>query len=215
LEGPKICGNRKRSAWPSWLACAVGLWLILARMNRHEAKPKRQQWASRSPEKLSVAEQQFCLLVARGVTPADALDGIILGPSGERTIPYGLWPNTHAMASKWMKKPKINDEIARLWRIEAKASAERIAGSSRCRSFQRVDLERSPQSLLALFLLRVPQRFSIPRLVSICLVYQTRTPHNMANMRGCPPLTTPCWFRLGNASGCYESKRDGLLLKGL
>jgi hypothetical protein len=62
-----------------------------------------QKWASRSPEKLSQAEQQFCLLVARGVKPADALDGIVR----ERGV------NTHAMAAKWMKKAKIEREVAR------------------------------------------------------------------------------------------------------
>ena len=49
-----------------------------ATWGRWKPKPRgRQQWASRSPEKLSAAEQQFCLLVARGVVPADALDGIV------------------------------------------------------------------------------------------------------------------------------------------
>ena len=88
----------------------VAMWcLFMWWHNRRKPEPpRRQQWASRSPEKLSPAEQQFCTLVARGVSPADALDGIVR----ERGV------NTHARAAMWMKKPKIQAEIARLEELQ-------------------------------------------------------------------------------------------------
>lgn len=66
---------------------------------RQRSRKTRQQWASRSPEKLSEAESQFCRLVARGIEPEDAADGV------------GII-HTRQLSKRWMNKPKIQREIA-------------------------------------------------------------------------------------------------------
>ncbi len=89
--------RRSRRVRPLEILACVYVAREIGRGRLKRVPKVRQKWASRSPEKLSQAEQQFCLLVARGVVPADALDGIVR----ERGV------NTHAMAAKWMKKRKI------------------------------------------------------------------------------------------------------------
>jgi hypothetical protein len=111
-------------------------WMISRFKGRTPVAPKRQQWASRSPEKLSPTEHRFCLLVARGVKPADAADGI------------GA-VNPKPLAAKWMKKPKIKTEIERLRADEIKRQREAplipYDNFKYCRACHRVDCDGSCQ----------------------------------------------------------------------
>ena len=123
-------------------------WMISRFKGRTPVAPKRQQWASRSPEKLSLTEQRFCLLVARGADPPDALDGVIAYRLGER-------PDTHAMAAKWMKKPKIKTEIERLRADEIKRQREAplipYDNFKYCRACHRAGCDGSCQAQAASF----------------------------------------------------------------
>ena len=86
MKGEVGCTHTYQVIGASMLAAGIVLlvgFLWFISQFGDKPKSKRQQWASRSPEKLSDGERRFCLLVARGMAPADAIDGI---------MPRIFWP---------------------------------------------------------------------------------------------------------------------------